>query len=73
MREYIYEPDTLFSLVRSLFLAGAISCFLLAAHRVARGLTLTGQVAAYSELEDAYTPEERELLIHKIKKSSLHC
>jgi len=71
MREYLDEPETIFGLVRMLFCAAAVSCFLYASHRVARGIVLTGQVAAYDALEDAYTPEERELLIHKIKHSSL--
>jgi hypothetical protein len=71
MIDYIEEPDTIFGVVRALFLAGAISCFLLAAHRIAYGLQLTGRVAAFDSLEDAYTPEEREVLIHKIKLESL--
>lgn len=71
MRDYIEGPDTVFGLVRFLFGAAAITSFLFAAHRIAHGLVLTGQVAAFDELEDAYTPEERELLIHKIKHNSL--
>ena len=71
MRDYFYEPETIFDLVRTVFAAGAITCFLYATHRVARGLILNGQVSAYDALEDAYTPEEREILIHKIKTSSL--
>jgi hypothetical protein len=73
MRDYFYEPETIFDLVRTVFLAAAITCFLSALHRVADGLILNGQVSAYDALEDAYTPEERELLIHKIKSSSLKC
>lgn len=70
MREYLEGPDTVFGLVRFLFAASAVTCFLYAAHRIANGLVLTGQVAAFDSLEDAYTPEERELLIHKIKHNS---
>jgi len=69
--DYIEAPETIFGVVRALFCAGAISCFLLASHRIARGLLLTARVAAFDELEDAYTPEEREMLIHKIKQGSL--
>ena len=69
--EYIEAPETIFGVIRALFLAGAISCFLLALHWIARGLLLTGRVAALDELEEAYTPEEREMLIHKIKRDSL--
>jgi hypothetical protein len=71
MRDYFYEPETIFDLVRTVFSAAAVTCFLWASHRVARGLILNGQVSAYDALEDAYTPEEREQLIHKIKHSSL--
>jgi hypothetical protein len=72
MLDHFEEPETIFDLVSALFLAGSISCFLLAAHRIARGLLLTARVAAFDELEDAYTPEERELLIHRIKVESLN-
>jgi hypothetical protein len=71
MRAYFDEPDTIYGLVRGVFCAAAITCFLYASHRIARGIILTGQVAAFDSLEDAYTPEEREALIHKIKQSSL--
>jgi hypothetical protein len=71
MRDYFYEPETIFDLVRAVFIAGAITCFLMASHRIANGLILNGRISAYDALEDAYTPEEREVLIHKIKHSSL--
>jgi hypothetical protein len=69
--EYIEAPDTIFGVLRAVFLAAACTCFLLASHKIARGVLLTGRVAAFDELEDAYTPEEREILIHKIKHDSL--
>jgi hypothetical protein len=31
---------------------------------------LSGRVRAYDELDDAYTAEEREVLIHRIKRDS---
>lgn len=65
------EPDTVFGVIRALFIAASITCFLWAAHSIARGLMLNGRVAAFDTLEDAYTPEERELLIHRIKLESL--
>jgi hypothetical protein len=71
MRDYIEEPETIFGVLRAVFCAAAITCFLLASHRIARGLLLAGRVAAFDSLEDAYTPEEREVLIHKIKLQSL--
>lgn len=71
MHDYMEEPRTVFGALVALFCAAAASCFLLAAHRAARGVLLTARVAAFDELEDAYTPEERELLIHKIKLESI--
>ncbi|MHB1136904.1 MAG: hypothetical protein ACYCXR_09815 [Coriobacteriia bacterium] len=69
----LQDPDTVYELAHDLFLAGSITCFLYALHRIARGLTLTARVKALDEFEDAYEPEEREALMHKIKASSLHC
>jgi hypothetical protein len=67
----VEEPETNYGVVRAVFCAAAITCFLLAAHRIAHALLLTGRVAAFDSLEDAYTPDERQLLIHKIKLDSL--
>jgi len=71
MRWYEDEPATVYGLVRDLFCAGAITCALLALHRIANGLALQGSLGAYRKLEEAYTPEEREQLIHKVKTLSL--
>lgn len=66
-----YDDDlTLYQLIRDLFVAASITCFLYAMHRIARGTIMAGQVAAFAELSDAYTPEEREALIHRIKVES---
>lgn len=65
------EWDELYGLVRDLFMAGSITCFLYAAHRVANGLMLGAQVRTLKEYGDAYAPEEREVLIHKIKHNSM--
>lgn len=73
MRDYFGEPETIFDVVKTVFLAAALTCILSALHRLAKGVVLQGQVAAYDLLEDAYTPEEREVLIHKIKAKSLSC
>lgn len=64
---YYDDEFTLYGLVRDLFVAASVTCFLWAMHRVARGLIMVGQVKAFDELGDAYTPEEREQLIHRIK------
>ena len=49
----------------------SITCVLFALHRIARGVLLGAEVKAFGKFEDAYTPEEREVLIHKIKVQSL--
>lgn len=69
--DYYDNELTIYGLVRDLFVASAITCFLLALHRIANGLMVSGRVSAYSELRDAYTPEEREELIHKVKHGSM--
>ena len=73
MSDYFGEPETIFDLAKTVFLAAAITCVLSALHRIGNGIALQGRVAAYDLLEDAYTPEEREVLIHKIKANSLSC
>jgi hypothetical protein len=65
------DEPTVYGLVRDLFCAGSICCILYAAHRIARGILLGAEVKAFTKFEDAYTPEEREILIHKIKVRSL--
>lgn len=73
MSEYIprYDDwDDLYGLVRDLFCAGAVTCLLWAVHRISRGVLLGARVKALDEFGDAYTPEEREVLIHRIKHDS---
>jgi hypothetical protein len=65
------EPGV-YELVRDLFCAAAVTCFLLALHRIANGLMLGSQIDSFKSFEDAYTPEEREALIHRIKVESLN-
>jgi hypothetical protein len=71
MRDSTDLSCTAFGAIAAIFCAASVSCFLLAAHRLARGTLLAGRVVALGSLEDAYTPEERELLIHKIKLESI--
>lgn len=68
---YYDDELTLYELSRDLFKAAAVTCVLWALHRAARGVILGARVDAYDELEDSYTPEEREALIHRIKVESL--
>lgn len=69
--DYYEDEMTVYGLVRDLFIASSVTCFLWALHRIANGLVVSGRVASYRELPEAYTPEEREALIHKIKRESL--
>lgn len=69
--DYYDDELTIYGLVRDLFVASSITCFLWALHRIGTGVRMSGRVAAYRKLGDAYTPEEREELIHKIKLDSL--
>ena len=74
MQQYIprySDWDDLYMLIRDVFCAAAVPCFLFALHRIANGVTLGGRVKALEEFGDAYTPDEREVLIHRIKKDSL--
>lgn len=71
MLDYYDGETTVYGLVRDLFCGLAIGYFLWELHRIGRGLMLAARVDAYDELADAYTPEERELLIHRVKHDSL--
>lgn len=65
------EPDGVYGLMRDLFCAGAVTCVLYALHQIACGVSLGAKVKAFRKFEEAYTAEEREALIHKIKVQSL--
>lgn len=65
------EPTGVYGLMRDLFCAGAVTCVLYAIHQIASGVSLGSKVKALGKFEDAYTPEEREALIHRIKVQSL--
>ena len=61
----------LWSLVRDVFWAVAFGWLLYLVHRLAAGVLLGARITALREVGEAYTPEEREVLIHKIKHGSL--
>jgi len=69
--DYYDDELTIYGLVRDLFAASAITCLLWAMHRIGNGVSLAGRVAAFRESADAYTPEEREELIHRLKNESM--
>lgn len=62
-----------FFLIESLFRAAAATCVLSALHRIGRALTLDARLTALEKQGDAFTEEERERLVHKIKTGSLGC
>jgi len=68
--DYYDNELTVYVLVRDVFAALSITCFLFALHRIANALMIQSRVVAYDEFADAYAPEERELLIHKVKQGS---
>lgn len=63
--------DDLYMLLRDIFMALSITMLLWTAHRIATGLMLGARVESLAEFGEAYTPEEREVLIHKVKRDSL--
>lgn len=65
------DTDDLYFLLRDLFCAAATTCFLWALHGIASGLKTEARLKTLTKLEDALTPEERELLIHKVKQHTL--
>jgi len=70
--DYYNDELTIYGLIRDLFVAGSVTCFLWAMHRIANGVSVQGRVAALSEMAEAYTPEEREVLVHRVKSESLN-
>lgn len=69
--DYYNDELTVYGLIRDLFIASSITCFLWAMHRIANGVSVQARVAAHAELAEAYTPEEREVLIRRIKRESM--
>lgn len=63
--------DDLYMLIRDIFVALSIMCLVYITHRIATGLMLGARTQALTEFGEAYTPEEREVLIHKVKRDSL--
>lgn len=62
-----------FVLFESIFWGAAATCFLCALHRIAAALHTEARIAALRKMSDAYTDEEREVLVHKIKSHTLRC
>lgn len=69
---YYDDWDDLYALIRDLVLGGVLVTLVLALYRIGGGLMLGARVKALDEFEDAYAPDEREVLIRKIKRASMH-
>ena len=60
-----------FFLLEALFWAAAATCFLYATNRIAGALKMQARMKALDKYGDAFTDEEREVLITKIKRRAL--
>jgi hypothetical protein len=61
----------LFFLLESLFWASTVTCFLWAIHRMADAMKMQARIKALDKYGDAFTDEEREVLITKIKHRAM--
>lgn len=61
----------LFVLVETVFCALVATCFLYALHRIATALRTEARIRALEKMPEAFTEEEREVLVHKIKTRTL--
>ncbi len=61
----------LFVLFESLFCTAAVTCFLYAVNRMAGALKMQARMKALDKYGDAFTDEEREVLITKIKRRAM--
>lgn len=63
--------EVLRRLIRDVFYAAATCIGLYTAHRIANGVMCGSRLTALRKMGDAYAPEEREILIHRIKQDTL--
>lgn len=71
-----FRPSPMFValvVLESLFWALAATCVMSALHRIGSALKLQARVDVLEKYGDAFTEEERERLVHKIKTRSLGC
>lgn len=61
----------LFFLLETVFWAAAATCFLGAVVHIARAQTMLARMKALDKYGDAFTDEEREVLISRIKHKAL--
>ena len=55
----------------TLFWAGATTCFLLAAHRISRGLLMAGRAQAIQAAGDTMTDEEKRTVAEYLRRDAL--
>lgn len=60
-----------FVLAESLLWAGCAVFFIFGINRIASGIKLQARLKALKAIPDAFTDEERELLVHKIKTRAI--
>ena len=61
----------IFIALKSLFCAAAITCFLYAVNRIAGTLKMEARMKALDKYGDAFTEQEREVLITKIRHRAM--
>jgi hypothetical protein len=62
-----------FLLVENLFWAGCATCLLYALHRIAGGIATEARLKALKAMPEAFTEEERVVLVRKVKSHALGC
>jgi hypothetical protein len=62
-----------FLLIENLFWAVCAGCLVCALHRIAGGITTGARLKALKTMPEAFTEEERVVLVHKIKARALGC
>jgi hypothetical protein len=72
--QFRHRPDPIrlaIMLFAVVFWAAAVTCFLLAAHRIARGLRMSGRAAALDAAGDAMTDEEKRTVAEYLRRDAL--
>lgn len=70
-REECCDASVVFELVTYIFIAGSITCLLMALHRIAAALKLGARVQALGSVGDSLPAEEREILVRKVAASAM--
>ncbi len=68
---YYDDWDDLYALIRDLVLGALLVWLVIGLQRIGTGLMLGARVKALDHYREAYAPDEREVLIRKIKHGSM--